>query len=180
MNNSFGKDIIPADDEARLKALQPYKLLKGLPESYFNNFARIIATTFDTPIALVSFVDKEEVLFPGNFGMEGTMSTPRGISLCSLAVLEESPTVFHDGLKEPCLLSNPLVAGEFGLRFYAGAPIVTTEGYAIGTVCIVDKEPREFGKQEVDLLKEFAQTAMRELEIRHELVKTVANSGRIL
>lgn len=171
MNNSFGKNIIPLDDDARLQALHPFKLLEQLPEKYFNNFARIIAATFDAPIALISFVEEEEVSFPGNFGMEDTQSVSRGISLCSLAVLDESPTIFHDALKEPCLLSNPLVAGEFGLRFYAGVPIVTNDGYAIGTVCIVDKEPREFSQQETEMLKEFAQTAMRELEMRHELVK---------
>lgn len=159
------------NDEGRLQALQHYKLIEGLPENYFNNFARIIAATFDAPIALVSFVDKEEVLFPGNYGMEGIQSIPRGISLCSLAVIDESPTVFHDALKEPCLLSNPLIAGEFGLRFYAGAPMVTQEGFAIGTVCIVDKEPREFSAQETAMLKEFAHTAMQELEMRHQLLK---------
>lgn len=171
MENSFGKDIIPANEQSRLAALHPYKLIEGLPEKYFTNFARIIAATFDAPIALVSFVDKEEVLFPGNYGMEGTDRVPRGISLCSLAVIDENPTIFHDALKEPCLLSNPLVIGEFGLRFYAGAPIITKDGYAIGTVCIVDKEPRDFSEQEAEMLKEFAKTAMLELERRHQLVK---------
>ena len=141
MQNSFGKNIIPNNESERLKALSRYKLLRDLPNSYFANFARIIASTFNTPIALVSLVDEEEVSFPGNYGMEDTQRVPRGVSLCSLAVLEENPTVFEDALQESCLLSNPLVAGSFGLRFYAAAPITTSDGHAIGTVCVVDKEP---------------------------------------
>jgi hypothetical protein len=108
MKNHFGKDIIPGNEEERLKAIRAYDLLDSLPEGYFTNLAHIIARTFNTPIALVSIVDKETVLFPGNYGMESTKVVSRGLSLCSLAVLDESPTIFPDALKEPCLLANPL------------------------------------------------------------------------
>jgi GAF domain-containing protein len=171
MENTFGKNIIPENDADRIRALYRYKLLDNLPERYFSNLARIIATTFNTPIALVSFVDQNEVTFPGNHGMPGTTHVPRGMSLCSLAILDEHPTVIENALEEPCLLSNPLVAGEFGLRFYAGAPIVTEDGYAIGAVCIVDKEPRTFQKQEENILNEFASAVMLELDARVQLLK---------
>ena len=171
MHNTFGKDIIPPQEAGRLKALQHFTILKDLPETYFDNFARIIAATFDTPIALVSFVGEEDVSFPGNYGMKDTQKVSRGISLCSLGILDENVTVFKNAIKEPCLLANPLVAGEFGLRFYAAAPLVTKEGFAIGTVCIVDKESRKFTAQEEGMLKEFASTAMAELEKRSELLK---------
>ena len=171
IENSFGKRIIPVNEEERLRALARYKLLDNVPEGYFINLAQIIAKTFDAPIALVSLVDKEEVNFPGNFGMEDITEVARGISLCSLAVLDEEPTVFEDALKQPCLLANPLVTGEFGLRFYAGAPIVTSDGFAIGTVCIVDKEPRTFSHEEKAMLQDFANSAMGELEIRRTLIE---------
>jgi GAF domain-containing protein len=170
MKNTFGKNLIPENEEARLKALARYKLLKNLPKNYFTNMANIMAKTFDTPIALVSLVDKDEVLFPGNAGMVGTTQVPRNLSLCSLAILETQPTVFENALEEPCLLTNPLVAGEFGLRFYAGAPIITADGYAIGTVCVVDKEPRSFSENERQMLKGFARTAMQELDFRLNLL----------
>lgn len=171
MQNTFDKDIIPPNEADRLKALEPFTLLRDLPETYFDNFARIIAATFDTPIALVSLVGEEDVSFPGNYGMKGTEKVSRGISLCSLGILDENLTVFNNTLEEPCLLTNPLVAGEFGLRFYAAAPLITNDGFTIGTVCVVDKEPREFTTQEEGMLKDFASTAMGELERRRELLK---------
>lgn len=171
MVNTFGREIIPKNEGERLNTLHRYKLLESLTPGYFTNLAHIMATTFDTPIALISFVDKESVTFPGNFGLPNTQEVPRGMSLCSLAVLENEPTVFEDALEEPCLLSNPLVAGEFGLRFYAGAPIVTADGYAIGTACIVDKQPRQLTAKEQEMLKNFAAIAMEELELRLKMLQ---------
>jgi GAF domain-containing protein len=160
MENTFGKEIIPANDVERLKALRSYEVLDSLPESFFDNLAHIVARTFDTPIALISLVDKDRVFFKANVGMPGTVNVSRGMSLCSLAVLDNEPTVFEDATKEPCLIANPLVAGEFGLRFYAAAPIVTPDGFNIGTVCIVDKQPRKFSESEQELLVQFSQSAM--------------------
>lgn len=160
MNNTFGKPIIPDNDEDRLKALQSYNILHSVPEGFFNKLAQIIAKTFNTPIALISLVDKEQVFFKANVGMEGTTYVDRGVSLCSLAILNNEPTVFETAAEEPCLLANPLVAGEFGLRFYAGAPITTFDGFNIGTVCIVDKQPRTFSEEDEELLKQFATAAM--------------------
>ncbi|MGZ8536890.1 MAG: GAF domain-containing protein [Flavisolibacter sp.] len=160
MNNSFGKPIIPSNDKERLKALDSYQILNTLPEGFFNNLAHIVAKSFDTPIALISLVGKEEVFFKANVGMPGITNTDRGISLCSLAILDPHPTIFEDAEKELCLLSNPFVAGEFGLKFYAGAPIVTPDGFNIGTVCIIDKLPRSFSHSEQELLTSFAASAM--------------------
>jgi GAF domain-containing protein len=171
MENTFGKPIIPANENERMQALYHYRLLESLPAGYFTNLAHIVAQSFDTPIALVSIVDKEKVLFPGNVGMEEVQEVSRGLSLCSLAVLDDHPTIFRDALKEPCLLSNPLVTGEFGLRFYAGAPILTKDGFALGTVCVVDKEPRDFSEKEEAMLRSFADTAMKEIEIRLMLLE---------
>ncbi|MBA3680143.1 MAG: GAF domain-containing protein [Bacteroidetes bacterium] len=166
MTNTFNKPIIPENEADRLKALEYFDILNTLPDRYFSNLARIIAVTFDAPIALVSLVGSEDVIFKGNFGMPGVDKVDRGKSLCSLAVLDTEPTIFNDAIKEPCLLKNPLVVGEFGLRFYAGAPIITKEGFAIGTVCIVGKEPRDFSQNETDILKLFAENAMHEIEMR--------------
>jgi len=170
MVNTFGKEIIPNNEDLRLKALYHYSVLDTLPDAYFNNLAHIMAQVFKTPIALVSLVEYESVFFKGNAGMEGMLKTDRGISLCSLAILDDDVTVIADALKDPCLMTNPLVRGDFGLRFYAGAPILTPEGFNIGTVCVVDKKPRKFDSAELDLLKRFAAIAMHELQMRMELV----------
>ena len=170
MENFFNKDIIPPNEAERLQALQRYRLIEAIPDGYFNRLANIIARTFAVPIALVSLVEQTEVQFPGNFGMTGTKKVSRGMSLCSLAVLDDSPTVFKDALKEPCLLTNPLVTGGFGLRFYARAPILTPDNFAIGTVCVVDKMPREFSDMDKQLLQYFAHLAMQEMETRFVLL----------
>lgn len=167
-NHFIGKDLIPENEPERLKTVQRY--LAIIPEGYFVNLANIMAKTFNTPIALISFVDKTQVPFVGNYGMEDVKVVPRGLSLCSLAILDEAPTVFEDALKEPCLLANPLVTGSFGLRFYAGAPILTNDGYAIGTACIVDKEPRPFSSEDISMLEYFANVAMEEVLLRDKML----------
>lgn len=171
MVNTFGMPIIPDNDEERVKALQSYKILDTKPEPYFNNLAQIVAKCFNSPIALISLVDKDRVFFKANVGMSGTDSADRGISLCSLAILDDKPTIFENALEEPCLLANPLVAGEFGLRFYAGAPIITPEGFNIGTVCIVDKRPRTFSELDQELLARFADSIMEAIIDRRRIIE---------
>ena len=166
MVNSFGKPIIPKNENERLETLQSYKILDTEPERFFDNVAQMIARCLNMPIALISLVDKERVFFKANVGMPGTQNVSRGISLCSLAILEPQTTIFNNALEEPCLLANPLVAGEFGLRFYAGSPITTPDGYNIGTVCVLDKKPREFSEADNDLLSRFANSVMIEIENR--------------
>ncbi|RYY71130.1 MAG: GAF domain-containing protein [Chitinophagaceae bacterium] len=166
MLNTFGIPIIPQNDEDRLAALKRYKILDTPPEGSFNNIAKLATQIFDVPISLISLVGAEEVFFKANVGMGNTSKTSRGVSLCSLAVLSEELTVFEDAPQEPCLLANPLVAGDFGLKFYAGAPLVTMDGFLIGTMCIVDKKTRTFSEKDRGILKGLAAIVMDEIELR--------------
>jgi PAS domain-containing protein len=166
MENSFGKNIIPENENERLDALRRYRILDTPPEDVFDYVARLATKIFDVPVSLVSLVDKDEVFFKANVGMAGARSTSRGVSLCSLAVLDSEVTIFENAPEDPCLLTNPNVIGEFGLKFYAGAPLVTNDGYEIGTVCIIDQKPREFTAKEQEMLKQLAQLVMHELELR--------------
>ncbi|RNI28480.1 GAF domain-containing protein [Rufibacter immobilis] len=165
MNNTFGVSIIPDNEVERVKKLHDYQILQSEDNGPFKHIAALAAHVFKVPIALVSFVDSERVFFKGNVGMEDVTDVERGISLCSLSVMRQQATVFKDALKEPCLLKNPLVAGEFGLRFYAAVPLTTHDGYNLGSVCIVDKEPREFGIDDQITLEYMAKLAMDELEL---------------
>lgn len=164
--NTFGINIIPENEEQRLEALRRYNILDTPPDEAFNDLAHLIAQYFEIPIALISLVDKHRVHFKGNVGMEGVKNVDRGVSLCSLAILSDEPNIIEDPQEDPCLLANPLVHGQFGLRFYAGAPLITPEGFNIGTVCIVDKKERTFSKREQDQLVRFAKLAMHEIELR--------------
>ena len=165
MNNTFGIDIIPENEVDRLNKLYNYQILDAETEGTFKHIAALAAHIFKVPIALVSFVDAATVWFKGNVGMEGIEGADRGISLCSLSILREEITVFRNTLEEKCLVANPLVAGEFGLRFYAAAPLRTHDGFNLGSVCIVDKVPREFSLEDQVTLEYMAKLVMDELEL---------------
>jgi GAF domain-containing protein len=168
INNTFiGINIIPDNEEERLSKLQDYEILDTPKEGAFNHLAAMAAHMFKVPIALISLVDADRVWFKANVGMENVKSVPRGESLCSLAILNSEPTIFEDAVNEPCLLANPLVSGNFGLRFYAGAPLVTKDGLNIGTFCIVDKQPREFPESDQKMLQQMASIVMDEIELRY-------------
>ena len=173
MNNTFGIPIIPSDDNERVATLHSYNILDTPPEWNFDNLVNVVAQCLNMPIAIISLVDKERVFFKARLGLESKEDVPRGVSLCSLAILETDITIFEDALKEPCLLANPMVAGEFGLRFYAGAPIINENGYAIGTVCVIDKKPREFSEADQDLLTRFATATMNAITRRKEMMEAV-------
>lgn len=166
MENTFGVSIIPENESARLANLRHYGIVDTVSEGSFNNVASIAAHMFKTPMAFVSFVEESRVWFKANVGLEGVQETPRGVSLCSLAILNNEPTVFQNTLDASCLMANPLVAGEFGMRFYAGAPIKTPEGHNIGAVCVVDKEPRLFSDADQRVLTHLASIVMDELLLR--------------
>jgi len=171
MAEAIPQSIIPDNDSERLEALRRYHILDTPPEEAFDNLVQLLADTFGVPIALISLVDKDRVFFKGNVGMPGVRSTPRSVSLCSFAILSEEPTIFDKPLEEPCLLSNPLVHGEFGLRFYAGAPLTTQDGFHVGSVCVVDKRERHLSEKERGMLVRFARVVMHEIEMREGMLR---------
>ncbi len=173
MKNSFGRNIIPDDDLQRIEALNRYKILNTPPEESFDNIARLATQIFNVPISLISLVDEENVHFKSNIGMGAATHTSKGDSLCSLAVLEDNVTVFENAVNEPCLLANPNVAGEFGLEFYAGAPLTTNDGFKIGTLCIIDKKPRKFSKDEERILQGLAKIVVDEIELRRSALAEI-------
>ena len=165
INNTFiGINIVPDNEEERLQKLKDYEILDTPQEGAFNHIAAMATHMFKVPIALISLVDADRVWFKANVGLEGVNNVPRGQSLCSLAVLNNEPTIFQDAINEPCLLANPLVSGNFGLRFYAGAPLTTADGMNIGTFCLVDKQPREFAESDQKMLVHLASMVMEEIE----------------
>lgn len=175
IENTFGMNIIPENDIERLAALQRYRIMDTPSEASFDNLAKLCAKIFNVPISLISLVDAERVFFKANIGMGTAKEANRGKSLCALAVLNTDITVFQDALKEPCLMANPNVAGNFGLRFYAGAPLITHDGFLIGTLCIIDKQPRSFSKQEEEILSGLATAVMDQIELRISALDEIQN-----
>ena len=158
--------VIPANEQARIESLRSYQILDSQPEAPFNFIAALAAKRFDAPVALISLVDKYRVWYKSAIGLGDLKEVDRQDSLCSMVVLQDAVTVFNDALQEPCLLANPFVAGDFGLRFYAGAPIKTPDGIRLGAVCVIDKYPRSFEEADQKALEELAAMAMQEIKNR--------------
>lgn len=167
MENTFGLNVAPFSEEQRIKNLKKYKIVRTKSEPIFDELAAAAATLFDVPIAMINFVDTEQVRLKPGSQTENIEHPAGGTNLCSLAVLNDQVPVFANAIKEPCLVSNPLIAGYLGMRFYAAAPILTSEGFNIGTVCIVDNTTRKFGELEKQQLASIAGLVNSELEKRN-------------
>lgn len=173
IENTFGINIVPDNDVSRIEALHRYRIVDTPSEDSFDGIAKLATKIFNVPISLLSLVDAESVFFKANVGMGKAKEANRGKSLCALAVLDKKVTVFEDALKEPCLMANPNVVGDFGLRFYAGAPLITHDGFLIGTLCIIDKKVRQFSETDRVILEGLAKTAMDQIELRLSSLNTI-------
>jgi len=166
MKSVFGFNIIPENDADRVKALNRYLIFNTPSESSFNKIVQLAKSIFNTPIAHLSFIDADREAIKASIGLGSLMNVSRGESMCALTVLNSKLTVFEDALQEPSLKDHPYVHGPFGLRFYAGAPLVTPDGYTIGTLCLVDKQPRQFSANDREILQNLADVAMEHIELR--------------
>jgi GAF domain-containing protein len=146
-----------AQDAGRLAAVRRYEALDAPADGAFDRFARLAATIFRTPIATVSIVDENRVWFAASTGLDGVREIGAEPGLCASAILQDEPYIVIDAATDPRTLHHPLVRGELGLRFYAAAPIITAEGHRLGTVNVIDVEPRpEVGGGEQKMLVELA------------------------
>jgi PAS domain S-box-containing protein len=164
MKNSLGINIILDNEQQRLEALRRYQIAGTPAEKAFTSIAKLVSDIFNCSIAMISLVDDEVVYFAANVGMD-TVEGPRGNSFCSLTVLQAEVNVIEDALYEPNVNKNPLVCSEFGLRFYAGAPLITHDGFRIGTVCLVDTQPRKFTDHDREILQGMAGIVMEQIEL---------------
>ena len=158
----------PQDEAGRLQAVKSYNLLGTPPEDAFDNITSLAARTLRTPVAIVSVVDSERIWFKSAHGLDITEIT-RDPGLCASAILSDEPWVIEDARHDPRAQTNPLVAGEFGLQFYAGVPLTTPDGYNLGTLCVLDFSPRTITFDEIATLIDLAAMVMRELELRREV-----------
>jgi signal transduction histidine kinase len=158
--------IIPQNDKERLKKLHAYEILDTPSEEAFNKIAKLAAEIFDAPSAFISFVDKDRVFFKANLSSLEGNEVERKDSLCSLAILEEQATLFTDTYQNPDLMESPHVSSEGGIRFYAGAPLKTTEGYHLGTICVTDAVPREASEKQLRMLETLSSLVTDEMEQR--------------
>lgn len=157
--------IIPANESGRMSAVRRYGVLDTAPEAAFDRLTALAARIMSTPVAIVSVVDHDRIWFKSHHGLELT-EIDRDPGLCASAVLQDGPWVIEDARADPRAKENPLVAGEFGLQFYAGVPLRTPDGHSLGTLCVLDFEPRTVSGEEVAILQDLAAMAMSELDLR--------------
>lgn len=143
-----------------------YDILDTQPEEAFDKIAKLAAQIFGTSSAFVTFVDQDRVFYKSNISTIPDNVVDRKDSLCSLAILEEQITVFNDTHQIPDLLESKHVNCEGGIRFYAGAPLRTAEGFKLGTLCVVDSMPREATEAQLNMLETLSSVIVDELEQR--------------
>lgn len=157
--------IFPVSESERMTAVRRYDILDTPPDGAFDRITALAARRFGVPISIISIVDEDRVWFKSRQGVP-IAQVGRDPGLCASAILSDDPYVLTDASVDPRSLANPLVAGEFGLRFYAGVPLTTCDGYNLGTLCIIDKEPRPIDDAQIDDLKDLASVVMDQMEMR--------------
>lgn len=154
-------------EQMRLEALRSYRILDTDAHPSFDAVTRAASLAFCAPIALISLVDADRQWFKSSLGL-GLCETPKAISFCAHAVEACQPLVVEDASTHPTFKSNPLVTGAPHIRFYAGVPIIDHEGFALGTMCVIDIEPRVVSETHMALLAALAQIAMTAITAHHQ------------
>ncbi|HZV60558.1 MAG TPA: GAF domain-containing protein [Candidatus Eremiobacteraceae bacterium] len=158
-----------ANDAARVAALEKYAILDSEPEQAFDDLAKLATFICKTPIALVSLIDGERQWFKSRIGIDAT-ETPREVAICSTAIQQSDVFVVPDAQKDERFQNNPLVVSEPHIRFYAGAPLITEDGFALGTLCVLDLVPHEFSHEQKEALKTLGRLVLAQMEFRRNLI----------
>jgi len=160
------KPNTPLDETERLETLRALDVLDTAPEERFDRLTRMAKRLFNVPFALVSLVDENRQWFKSCIGLEAT-ETSRDISFCGHAILGDDIFVIPNALEDARFKDNPLVTGDPHIRFYVGCPLKAHNGQKIGTLCIIDQEPRTFIQEDLDDLRDLATMVEREFSVTH-------------
>lgn len=153
------------DEAERLAALRRYEILDTPPEPAFDRIVRLASHVLGAPISLVSLIDESRQWFKARRGID-TSQTPRSMAFCAHAILSDDVLVVPDARADRRFADNPLVTGDPNIRFYAGAPLRTPEGHRLGTLCVIDRRPRDLDDEKRGLLADLSSLVVDELELR--------------
>jgi GAF domain-containing protein len=156
---------IPQDEKKRLKVLWQYDVLDTVPEEVFDDLTELAARICEAPIALISLLDEKRQWFKSKVGTT-VNETSRDISFCAYAITQNDLFIVPDATLDARFADNPLVTSDPHIRFYAGAPLITPDGHALGTLCVIDKVPRELRADQKQALRILARHVVSQLELR--------------
>lgn len=159
------KAPIPANEQERLQALLDYQILDTPTESDFDDITQIASEICQTPISLVSLIDGSRQWFKAHHGLDAT-ETPRDVSFCGHAIMQPEVFVVEDSAQDPRFADNPLFTGEPHVQFYAGAPLITSSGHAVGTLCVIDSKPRKLTASQIKTLQALSRQVVGQFELR--------------
>ncbi|WP_199290227.1 PAS domain S-box protein [Leptolyngbya sp. FACHB-36] len=161
---------MPYNEVERLDALRQYQVLDTPPEATFDDLTTLAAHICQTPIALISLVDHDRQWFKAKLGVT-VSETSRDLAFCAHTILQSAPLVVSDTLTDERFAANPLVTEDPHIRFYAGAPLITPHGHQIGTLCVIDRVPRQLTAEQLAALQALSRQAVSQLELRRSLVE---------
>ena len=153
------------NERKRLNVLWQYEVLDTVPEELFDDLTELAARICEAPIALISLVDEKRQWFKAKVGTTLT-ETSRDVSFCAHAIQQSGLFIVPDASKDPRFADSPLVTSDPKIRFYAGAPLITPDGYALGTLCVIDTTPRELRSDQKQALAILARHVVSQLELR--------------
>lgn len=164
------KALPPENESQRLKALHSFQILDTPPEPSYDDITSLASYVCETPVALISLVDRERLWFKSRIGVPSS-EAPREIAFCSHAILQQDLFMVPDTLRDERFADNPLVTGEARVRFYAAAPLITTDGEALGTICVIDQVPRTLNAKQQELLRALSRQVMVQLELHRHIME---------
>ena len=167
---------IAKNEKQRLKVLWQYSVLDTVPEEIFDDLTELAARICEAPIALITLVDEKRQWFKSKVGIS-IKETSRDVSFCAHAITQPELFIVADATKDERFAHNPLVTSDPKVRFYAGAPLVSPDGYALGTLCVIDKVPRELRPGQEQALRILARHVMSQLELRRRSLE-LSNAQR--
>jgi GAF domain-containing protein len=150
---------IPQDEATRLRSLAALNVLDSAPEPEFDALVKAAALVCGVPISLISLVDAERQWFKASIGLAGLHEVPREIGFCAHSILDQDLLEIEDASRDPRFAANPLVTGAPGIRFYAGAPLNLLDGTCVGSLCVIDHQPRRLDSTQREILLHLAASA---------------------